>query len=90
MESKKNRKIRVENIRMSSLREKFSLTQEQLANEVGVTQSMISHIEAGKRDTGKEIEISIVSFFNKKLQEVGEAKISVEWLFYEQIYDLES
>lgn len=85
----KKSRVRIRNQRMSQLRERFNLTQEQLGKEVGLTQSMISHIEAGRKDVGKEYKILIASFFNRKLRQVGE-NITVDWLFYEQVNDLKS
>ncbi len=50
---------------------------------------MISHIEAVRKDAGKEYKILLTSFFNRKLRQVGES-ITVDWLFYEQVNDLKS
>jgi len=61
-------------------REKAGLTQIGLAHKVGCSQSMIALIEAGKREPKKQIKVKIALFL----------KVSVEWLFYEQIDDQRS
>ena len=76
----------MENARLKELREKYNITQEKLAEEVGVSQSMISHIEAGRKEPRKMTKFRIVNFFNEHYK----ANITVEWLFYEQIDDLKS
>lgn len=68
------------NERMIQLRKARNLTQQEVADQVKITQSMISHIENGRKDPGKINKIKLAKFFN----------VSVEWLFYEQINDLES
>lgn len=68
------------NERIIKLRKDRNLTQQEVADQVGLTQSMISHIEAGRKDPGKINKIILAKFFN----------VSVEWLFYEQVNDLES
>ena len=68
------------NSRLVSLRKEVGLTQEQLADKIGVTQSMIAHCEAGTRDPGKANKIKLASFFN----------VTVDYLFYELYYDFKS
>lgn len=68
------------NARLIELRSKENLTQGELADKVGLTQSMIARIEAGKREPGKPFKIALAIFFG----------VSVEWLFYEQIDDQKS
>ncbi|QKS43333.1 helix-turn-helix transcriptional regulator (plasmid) [Paenibacillus cellulosilyticus] len=65
---------------MIALRDSNNLTQEQLAEAVGLSQSMIAHIEAGRKEPSKKFKISIAKHFN----------VSVEWLFYEEINDQKS
>lgn len=66
------------NNRLISLRKEAGLTQEQLAEKIGVSQSMIGHCEAGTRDPGKANKIKLATFFN----------VTVDYLFYEAYYDL--
>lgn len=70
----------MKNERLIMLREKAELTQEQLGEQVGLSQSMIALIEAGRREPRKKYKIKIAKFFN----------VTVEWLFYEQNDDLKS
>lgn len=70
----------MKNERMIQLRETSELTQEEVGIKVGLTQSMIAHIEAGRREPRKVYKIRLANLFN----------VSVEWLFYEQINDLQS
>lgn len=65
------------NMRLIELREAANLTQEQLAEAIGVSQSMIARIEAGSREPKRAIKIALAKFF----------KVSVELLFYEQVND---
>lgn len=67
----------MKNIRITALREELELTQGKLAENVGLSQSMIAHIEAGRKEPSKKYKIEIARFFN----------VTVEWLFYEQIND---
>jgi putative transcriptional regulator len=70
----------MKNDRMISLRDSLNLTQGQLAEAVGLSQSMIAHIEAGRKEPSKKFKISIAKQLN----------VTVEWLFYEEINDCES
>jgi putative transcriptional regulator len=70
----------MKNKRLIELREKLGLTQEELGQKVGLTQSMIAHIEAGRREPRSKYKIRLAKFFN----------VSVEWLFYEQYNDHQS
>lgn len=70
----------MKNERLIELRKTAGLTQEDLAKEIGLTQSMIAHIEAGRKEPSKKYKIRLAKFFN----------VSVEWLFYEQINDIKS
>lgn len=70
----------MKNIRMIVMREKLELTQCQLAEKVGLTQSMIAHIEAGRREPSKKYKIKLANMFS----------VSVDWLFYDQFNDLKS
>lgn len=67
----------MKNERLIALRVREDLTQDQLADKVGLTQSMIARIEAGKREPGKQYKIALAVLFS----------VTVEWLFYEQIND---
>lgn len=68
------------NERIIERREGKELTQGQLGEKVGLTQSMIARIESGDRDPRKEHKIALAQFFG----------VTVEWLFYEQINDFKS
>ena len=70
----------IPNQRLVSLRKAAQLTQDQLAQKIGVTQSMIAHIESGTKDPGKENKIKLASFF----------EVTVDYLFYEVYYDVKS
>ena len=72
--------MNVPNHRLEKLRKNAKLSQKQLADKIGVSQSMIARIEAGERDPRTDIKIKLASFFN----------VSVEWLFYEHLYDQRS
>lgn len=59
------------------LRQELKITQKDLGNEVGLSQSMIAHIESGTKEP-KGIY---------KLRLAKRMGVSVEWLFYEQLHD---
>lgn len=65
------------NFRLMEMRQKSGLTQLQLGRNVGLSQSMIAHIEAGTKEPSSLYKIRIASIFS----------VSVEWLFYEQLYE---
>lgn len=67
----------VKNNRFVFLREQNDMTQEELANKVGISQSMVALIEAGRREPRRILKIKIAKLFN----------VTVEWLFYEEIND---
>jgi putative transcriptional regulator len=69
-----------ENTRLIELRKKFNLTQDQLAEKIGVTQSTIAFYEAGTKDPGKQNKIKLAQYFG----------VTVEYLFYELYYDFQS
>ncbi len=70
--------MKLPNKRLIELREKANLSQKNLADMIGISQSMIARIETGEREPRKHIKIKLARFF----------KVSVEWLFYEDNYDL--
>lgn len=70
----------MKNHRLTDLREQAGMTQGQLAQQVGVSQSMIARIESGHREPRRRTKILLAGFFS----------VSVEWLFYEQVNDLKS
>lgn len=65
----------MKNQRLIELREKAGMTQEQLAEAIGISQSMIARIENGDREPRKLTKIRLAKLFG----------VTVEWLFYEQI-----
>ncbi len=69
--------VKAPNKRLEELRTKAGLSQQQLAEQIGISQSMIARIEAGERDPSTDIKIKLAIYFS----------VSVEWLFYELLYD---
>lgn len=67
----------MKNLRLIELRAKHGLSQQELALAIGVSQSMLARIEAGKREPRKHIKQKLARYFN----------VSVEWLFYEAVND---
>ena len=76
----------LKNKRLASMRKEYKVSQNTLAQAVGLTQSMISHVEAGRKDVSKIYKIKIARYFN----ELHNTNVSVDWLFYEQVNDLEA
>ncbi len=66
------------NVRLIQLRQKEGWTQKSLGDKVGLSQSMIAHIESGSKEPSRKYRIKIAKLFD----------VSVEWLFYEQVEDL--
>jgi transcriptional regulator with XRE-family HTH domain len=50
--------------RIALLREKQSLTQEELANKLGISRAALSHYETSRREPDYETMNKIASFFN--------------------------
>lgn len=73
-------RLKQPNKRLASLRKKRGLNQEQLGIAVGLSQSMVARIESGDREPSSPIKLSLAKFFN----------VTIEWLFYEEIYDQKS
>lgn len=65
------------NERLIELRCKYNLSQKELAEAIGISQSMIARIEAGEREPRRDIKIKLARYF----------RVSVEWLFYETFDD---
>ncbi len=66
----------MENKRLVKMRERRNLTQIQLAQEVGISQSMISLGERGEREFDDITKAKLASFFG----------VTVQWLFFDQRY----
>lgn len=64
--------------RLAELRKRKGITQAQLGDAVGLTQSMIAYIEAGSREPSRDYKIKLAKYFG----------VTVEYLFYEPFYDL--
>lgn len=64
------------NLRFMEKRQRSGLTQLELGKSVGLSQSMIAHIEAGTKEPSRQYKLRLAAIFN----------VSVEWLFYEQLY----
>ena len=67
----------VENIRVSEMKNKLKvyramhdLTQEMLAEKLGITRQTIIAIEKGKYDPSLELAFKIASFFNVKIEDI--------------------
>lgn len=71
---------KMENNRLALLRREKGLTQAQLGEAVGLTQSMIAYIEAGQKDPSRDYKIKLAKYFN----------VTVEYLFYEPYYNQRS
>ncbi|MDO5724998.1 MAG: helix-turn-helix transcriptional regulator [Tissierellia bacterium] len=56
--------------RVSELRKKKKLSQEELANEVGVTRQTITSIETGKYIASLPLAFKIAKFFNLSIEEI--------------------
>lgn len=69
----------MKNKRLTQLREAAGLTQSKLANQLGMSQSMIARIEAGQREPRRNNRMALARFFG----------VSVSWLFYEDDDDHE-
>ncbi|MCM3761836.1 helix-turn-helix transcriptional regulator [Alkalihalobacillus oceani] len=65
------------NLRFINLRLKHKFTQQELGQRVGLSQSMIAHIEAGTKETSRLYKLRLAKEFD----------VSVEWLFYEQFQE---
>ena len=55
---------------ISQLRKQNKITQEELANEVGVTRQTITSIENGKYIASLPLAFKIAKFFGMKIEEV--------------------
>lgn len=64
------------NLRFMDLRQRFNLTQTELGKSVGLSQSMIAHIESGTKEPKGIYKLRLAHRFG----------VSVEWLFYEEVY----
>ncbi len=53
---------------ISDVRKKQKLTQEQMAQKLGTTQSVVARIEAGKQNVSFNILFKIAEIFHKKLE----------------------
>lgn len=59
----------MENI-ISQLRKEKKLTQEELANEVGVTRQTITSIETGKYIASLPLAFKIANFFEMRIEDI--------------------
>lgn len=66
----------MKNERLVQLREKKGMTQAELANNIGISQSMISLAERGEREFDDVTKTQIAFFFGT----------TVQWLFFDQRY----
>ncbi|WP_240373966.1 helix-turn-helix transcriptional regulator [Bacillus piscicola] len=60
------------NLRLIDLRNKHELTQTELGRLVGLSQSMIAHIEGGTKEPRSKYKVKLAEYFG----------VTVEWLFY--------
>lgn len=56
--------------KIPELRKKYKLSQEELANEVGVTRQTITSIECGKYVASLPIAYKIAKYFNLTIEEI--------------------
>jgi len=56
--------LKIVGARIEAARKKKGLTQEELADRAGVSQSMINHIEKGRKKPSLDIAIAIAREFN--------------------------
>ena len=56
--------FRIFGARIEAARKKKGLTQEELAERVGVSQSMINHIEKGKKKPSLDTAVALADEFN--------------------------
>ena len=56
--------LKIFGARVEAARKKKGLTQEELADKAGVSQSMINHIEKGRKKPSLDIAIAIAREFN--------------------------
>ncbi|APZ49773.1 transcriptional regulator [Jeotgalibaca sp. PTS2502] len=55
---------------ISQLRKRHKITQEELANEVGVTRQTITSIETGKYIASLPLAFKIAKFFDMSIEEI--------------------
>ena len=68
----------LKNYRLIDLRKKARMTQRVVAESVGVTQGMVAHIEAGKRQPSWNVRLRLAQLFD----------VSLEWLFASDEYKM--
>ena len=56
---------------ISQLRKQHKITQEELANEVGVTRQTITSIETGKYIASLPLAFKIAKFFDMSIEEIS-------------------
>lgn len=56
--------------KISQLRKQHKITQEELANEVGVTRQTITSIETGKYIASLPLALKIAKFFDMSIEEI--------------------
>ena len=68
----------MKNEKMCALRQKMNLSQREVADAVGISQSSYAMIEGGYRHPRKEVEKKLANFFNVTVDELffGEEFIS--------------
>jgi transcriptional regulator with XRE-family HTH domain len=68
----------MKNEKMCALRQKMNLSQREVADAVGISQSSYAMIEGGYRHPRKEVEKKLANFFNVTVDELffGEELIS--------------
>ena len=60
----------MKNEKMCALRQKMSLSQREVADAVGISQSSYAMIEGGYRHPRKEVEKKLANFFNVTVDEL--------------------
>ena len=64
---------------ISQLRKQHKITQEELANEVGVTRQTITSIETEKYIASLPLAFKIAKFFNMSIEEIFSLKFKKKW-----------
>jgi transcriptional regulator with XRE-family HTH domain len=64
--------------KLKLLRRQHHLSQQQLANQLGIAESYIGHLENGKRKPGTEISIKIADFFGIALDALVRDELDLE------------
>lgn len=65
-------------IKLGTIRRKKHITQEELANHVGVNKSFISRVETGTKDMSFPLAVAIADYLNVSLDDIAGRKVKAE------------